>query len=349
MVIIGSDSHKATHTFVAVDGNGCQLAQKVVRATPAGHVEGLRWASQWPERHWALEDVRHVSRRLEADLLSAGEAVTRVPPKLMAGARKAARTPGKSDPIDALAVARAALREPGLPLARLEGPSRELRLLIDHREHLVAERTRHQNRLHWHLHELEPGYRIKPGTLDRYKTLNELGRLLDGHQAPVAEIARQLLDMIRALTVTIKELERTIAERVSKLAPALLTLYGCGALTAAKIVGEVAGIDRFRSRAAFAMHNGTAPIPASSGNTQRDRLNRGGNRQLNAAIYRIAITQLQRYQPAVDYIERRMAEKKTKPEAIRALKRRISDAVYIRLLNDERQRQVPVGQFLAAA
>jgi len=106
MVTIGSDSHKSTHTFVAADGNGRELGQKTVKATSEGHLEGLRWASKWAERRWALEDCRHLSRRLEADLLRAGETVVRVSPKLMAGARQGARTTGKSDPIDALAVAR---------------------------------------------------------------------------------------------------------------------------------------------------------------------------------------------------------------------------------------------------
>ncbi|MBJ7602324.1 MAG: transposase [Candidatus Dormibacteraeota bacterium] len=131
MVTLGSDSHKKTHTFVAVDGNGCQLDSRTVAATSAGHLQALRWAQQWPERRWALEDCRHLSRRLEADLLAAGEAVQRVPPKLMACARQGGRELGKSDPIDALAVARAALREPDLPVAQLDGPSREVKLLLD--------------------------------------------------------------------------------------------------------------------------------------------------------------------------------------------------------------------------
>jgi transposase len=267
----------------------------------------------------------------------------------MAGARREARTPGKSDPIDALAVARAVLREPDLPQAHLDEPSRELRLLVDHRENLVAQRTQHQNRLLWHLHELEPGYKIQSRTLDRFKTLNELERLLHGRPERPAKIAMQLLGMIRELTVVINKLEREITERVRKLAPELLSLYGCGALTAAKIVGEVAGVVRFRSRAAFAMHNGTAPIPASSGNSQHHRLNRGGNRQLNAAIHRIAITQLQRYQPAIEYAAKQQAAKKTRREAIRALKRRISDVVYTCLLLDARRGPVSAGYFQDAA
>ena len=120
------------------------------------------WARSWPERAFALEDCRHLTRRLEADLIRAGEAVMRVPPRLMAAARRTGRERGKSDPIDALAAARAALREPGLPLAQLDGETRKLRLLVDHREDLVGERTRIQSRLRWHLHELFPGLEIAP-------------------------------------------------------------------------------------------------------------------------------------------------------------------------------------------
>ena len=149
MVTLGSDSHKRTHTVVVIDDNGRQLAQKTLPATSTGHLDALQWASRWPERRWALEDCRQVSRRLEADLLVAGEVVVRVPPKLTVVTRKVARTTGKSDPIDALAVARAALREPNLPVARLDGPSRDVRLLLDHRDDLVGERTRIQNRLRW--------------------------------------------------------------------------------------------------------------------------------------------------------------------------------------------------------
>src|ERR1700691_1254655 len=132
-VVIGADAHKRTHTFVAADEMGRELASKTVAATTAGHMQALAWAASWPSRRWALEDCRHLTRTLESDLLRAGEEVCRVPTHLMACARRSARTPGKSDPIDALAVARAAWREPQLPVARLDGPSREIRLLVDHR------------------------------------------------------------------------------------------------------------------------------------------------------------------------------------------------------------------------
>src|SRR5687767_12244092 len=160
MVTLGIDAHKRTHTVVAVDHAGRQLGVKTTEATTTeSHLDLVRWADRFGgERLWAVEDCGHLSRRLERDLLSAGERIVRVPPKLMAHVRDSARTYGKSDPIDALAVASAAQREPDLPVAGLDGPDRELRLLVDHRESLVAERTRLICRLRWHLHELDPAW-----------------------------------------------------------------------------------------------------------------------------------------------------------------------------------------------
>lgn len=338
MVTIGTDSHKRTHTAVAVDGNGRALAERTVPATAAGHLELLRWAGRFAARSWALEDCRHLSRGLEGDLLRAGERVQRVPPKLMAGASRAARQPGKSDPIDATATARAALREPNLPVAQLDGHERELRLLTDHREDLVAERTAAISRLRWHLHELMPGCEPAPRSLDRRGVLDELDRRLAAVAGTVARLARTLLARIRELTDAITALERELADLVAPLAPSLLALSGCGALTAAKLVGETAGVGRFRSRAHYARHNGSAPVPVWSGNTTHHRLSRGGNRQLNVSLHRVAITQLRLPGPGRDYFGRRLAAGDTRREALRALKRRISDEVYRRLLADERAR-----------
>jgi transposase len=348
MVVLGSDSHKETHTVVAVDENGRQLGEVTVKATTEGHLRLLRWARSFEERTWALEDCRHLSRRLESDLLRAGERVLRVPPKLMAGARRSARTRGKSDPIDALAVGRAALREPDLPVAQLDGPERDVRLLIDHRDDLVAERTRIQNRLLWHLHELEPDWKAA-GSLGTFKGLDEAAGRLAGHDGTVAVIARELVDRCRDLTMRINELERQIGKLVTPMAPTLLAVRGCGLLTAAKLVGETAGITRFRSKDAYARHNGTAPIPVWSGNTERHRLNRGGNRQLNVALHRIAVTQLQRPGPARDYLERKQANGATKKEALRSLRRRLSDVVYRCLLEDHRAKQQPPAGLQRAA
>ncbi|TMG26783.1 MAG: IS110 family transposase, partial [Chloroflexi bacterium] len=189
MVTLGTDSHKQSHTVVAVDENGRQLGELRVAATPAGHREALGWARQWQKRRWAMENCRQLSRGLERDLLVAGEQVLQVSPKLMGRSRRSGRQLGKSDPIDAMAVARVALREPNLPVARLEGKSRELKLLVDHREDLVGERTRIQNRLLWHLHELEPGLQIAGGGLTRKVVLKEVKRRLEAHQGVVSEIA----------------------------------------------------------------------------------------------------------------------------------------------------------------
>jgi transposase len=275
-----------------------------------------------------------LSRRLERDLLGAGEQIVRVPPKLMAHARDSARTYGKSDPIGALAVARAALREPGLPAARLEGPERELRLLVDHREDLVAERTRAINRLRWHLHELDPAWDPRPRSLAARTNIAAVAAALAGMDGLVAQLAAGLAERIAALTAEANALQAEITTRVAVLAPSLLTLPGVAALTAAKIVAETAGADRFRSKDAYARHNGTAPLPAWSASPHRHRLSRTGNRQLNCAIHRIAITQKRCHPPAQAYLQRRTAAGDTRTEALRALKRRLSDIVYRTLLAD---------------
>lgn len=349
MIVIGIDSHKRTHTAVAADGNGRKVAEVTLATTTAGHLELVRWAARFGERRFALEDTRHLSRRLSADLLRAGEAVTRVPTRLMAGARRHGREQGKSDPIDALAVARAALANPDLPTATLEGEERELRLLVDHREDLVTERTRAQNRLRWHLHELDPGTEPGPRSLDRAVVLRALDERLAGVPGTVARIARELVGRIRDLTRTIDALELELTRLVREVAPTLLELPGCGPLSAAKLVGQVAGAGRFRSAAAFARHNGSAPLPVWSGNTERHRLSRKGDRQVNVVLHRIAITQMRLGDRGRAYYDHRRAEGDGKTEAIRALKRRISDEVYRRMRHDERLRATPRAALAAAA
>jgi transposase len=268
----------------------------------------------------------------------------------MAAERRADRERGKSDPIDALAVARAALREPRLPVARLDGTSRELKLLVDHREDLVRERTRLQARLRWHLHELFPGLAIPSRGLRRQCVVADLKLRLEGVEGTVARIARELLVDIAELTRRANELEREIARLVIEVAPTLLALPGCGVLSAAKIVGEAAGASRFKSKAAFARWNGTAPIPVWSGST-KFRLNRGGNRQVNAALHRIAVTQTRGIGPGRPYIDARISRGDSKKEALRMLRRRLSDEVFRRLLQDETAKeQVEImDEFRAAA
>lgn len=344
MIVIGIDPHKRTHTAVAVEqATGEILAERTVQARERGHGELLLWArSLAGERVFALEDCRHVSGRLERFLLARGERVVRVPPKLMAGARRGARTRGKSDAIDATAVARAYLREPDLPQAQLAGCEREIRLLADHREDLVGERTRMQNRLRWHLHDLDPSLEIPAGALDRYRWLERLEAWLSAREERSAQvqIACELVARCRELTQRINALERELAALLAGEAEELLELVGCGTLTAAKLVGEVAGIGRFPVETKLAKHTGTAPLPASSGEYQRHRLNRSGNRQLNCALHRIAVVQARMHPPARAYLERKQAEGKSRREALRCLKRHLARTVYRTLQRMEERKMM---------
>src|SRR5215203_6508275 len=291
MIVIGVDVHKHSLTAVAVDEAGRMLAEKTVTAADD---ELLVWASGLgSERLSALEDCRQLTRTLERQLLRAGEELVRVPPKLMAPERRAGRARGKSDPIDALAVARAALREPRLSRPRPdEQPFRELKLLVDHREDLVDERRRAQQRLRWHLHQLDPSSVVPLRRLDRPLHLDRVGRWLARREQEVqVGIARELVTRCRSLTRTILELDRELEQRTAQTAPALLELPGCGALTAAKLLAEIGPIERFNTDAQLARNGGVAPLQASSGRVRRHRLDRGGNRQLNCALHRIAVTQ----------------------------------------------------------
>ncbi len=318
MIVIGVDVHKQSLTVVAVDEAGRMLDEKTVAAVADGEL--LAWADRLGgERLWALEDCRQLTCWLERQLLVAGEELVRVPPKLMAPERRAGRARGKSDPIDALAVARAALREPGLSRPRPdEQPFRELKLLVDHRDDLVAERRRAQQRLRWHLHELDPTLQVPLGALDRAVWLDR--------------VARKLARLEQTIQVLIA---RDLQARTQTLAPRLLQLPGCGPLSAAKLLCEIGPIGRFRSDAQLARHAGVAPLDASSGKHQRHRLDRGGNRQLNCALHRIAITQGRVHPPARSYLQRKQAEGKSTREAVRLLKRYLARHLYRLLQNQE--------------
>jgi transposase len=275
-------------------------------------------------------------------LLTAGQQVVRVPSKLMAQARASARTRGKSDPIDALAVARAFLREPDLPIASHDEVSRELKLLVDRREDLVAQRTSTINRLLWRVHELDPERAPKPRSLDLAKHRNLLSQWLASQRGLVAELARdELADVIR-LTAAIDALAKRIGDRVGQVAPALLALPGCAELTAAKLIGEAAGVTRFKTEAAFARHAGVAPIPVWSGNTAgRMRMTRSGNRQINAALHRIAVTQIRLDGLGQTYYRKRIHAGDSKTEALRCLKRRLARVVFGHLHTDHHNRIQP--------
>src|SRR5919106_957767 len=284
MIVLGADTHKRSHTIAAVAApTGELVGEQTVPVGQRGFGALLRWARRLDdERVWALEDCRHVSGSLERFLIERGERVLRIPTHLTANARRSARQRGKSDPIDALGVARAALQEglESFPAAQLDGPELDLRLLVDHRERLVRHRVELNSTLLWHLHDLWPELKLPGGALFSKKWSAKIARrLARAQQTMRVRIARDELRRLRELT-----------ELVAQIAPQLLTEPGFGPLTAAKLVGEIAGAQRFATPAKLARAAGVAPIPASSGNTQRQRLDRGGNRQINAALHRVIVT-----------------------------------------------------------
>jgi transposase len=333
MIVIGTDTNKASHTAAGVNAaTGQVLADRTVRAKRRSFEDLLRWARRvGGERVWALEDCRHVSGALERFLLARGERVVRVAPKLTAEGRGSARERGKSDAIDAVAIARAAIRHgiETLPVAQLAGVELDIRLLVDHRERLVGSRTRLINDLRWHLHDLWPELEIPTGGLIAVHWPERLaGRLARAQQTARIRIARDELRRIRELTRTINALEQELAPLVAQAAPQLLAERGCGVLVAGKLVGEIAGIHRFATDSKLARISGSAPIPASSGTTIRYRLDRGGNRQINAALHRLALCKGLHDPDTAAYLARKQAEGKTHREAMRCLKRHLARRVW---------------------
>jgi transposase len=350
MMVFGVDPHKGSHTAVAADELGRKKAEKTVKARKEGYRELICWARDLAPggRKWAVEDVRHVASGLVRELLAAGEEVRFIPTRLMAESRSGGRERGKSDPIDALANARACLREDVfLPPARLNGRVLEVRRLADHRDDLVAERTRVTNRLRWLVHDLDPGLAPAPRALARNK-----GRVLleTGLRAlpPSAgqRIALSQLEDITRLSAQIAVLEGDLQALLGELCPELLAICGIGIVSAARILGETGDVRRFRSPAAYARHNGTAPIPVSSGRPDGpQRLNRGGNRQVNAAVHRAALTQARCHDGARALLERRAREiRETRKAALRVLKRHLSDIIYRALHADAWRLDQPAQQ-----
>ena len=349
MIVIGADTHKGSHALAAVDeGTGRVRGSREIKADDVGHLAAVRWARGLDEdRVWAIEDCRHVSRRLEQALLAAGERVVRVPPHRMGASRKGEREPGKSDEIDALAVARAVVKDgvEQFPVAYLDERAMEIRLLLDHRDDLVADRTRTVNRLRWHLLELcvELERSLKRGALNQGRVLDRVDRALRKLPAGArVRIAREQIVLLRSLNRQIDALHCELAELVKAHRPKLLAEQGCGAVTAAILIGHTAGVKEFRKHSSFGLQTGTAPIPCSSGKRTQHRLNRGGDRQLNHALHIIAITRAQRDPATKEYLARKQAEGKTTKGALRCLKRYLARRFY-RLLA-----QPPVDQEQAA-
>jgi transposase len=327
MAVIGIDTHKRTLAACAVDGLGSVIAERVFRCDPDGLVELARWARPLAgDGRVGVEGSASYGAAVARLLIAAGLEVREVPPHLSRHERGRTRRPGKSDPGDALAIARVTLRETGLPPVRLDDRTEALGLLVDAREELVQAQTRARNRLHAHLVVLVPGYGDTAARLVTGRQLDAIGALLGPLEGTRAELARSLLEDVRSLGARATALEQRIAGLVA--GHPVLRLPGVGVHTAAWLIAEAGDVERFASPAAFAMLAGVAPVPASSGESHRMRLNRGGNRRLNRALYTIALAQAWHHPPAKAYLARKRAAGMSWAEALRCLKHRIARPVF---------------------
>ena len=336
---IGVDAHSQVHVAAAVDSQGRVLAEYAA-GSAAVALDGLvDWVQSLPApRVVAVEGAKGYGRMLTQRLLTAGETVVDVATNLTAEGRGRSRRPGKDDEGDAVVIARVALREIDLPLMDAAHLDADLQLLVGARDQLVDEQARIRNRLHALLLGLTPGHRqvtgalINQAALRRARSLALKGRASD----PVrAKLALAAIRRLHGLSNEIKSMETDIAAAL-ELRPHqhLIAIPGVGPLVAAKILGETHDVRHFRSAAAFAAHAGAAPVPASSGNTHRHRLARGGNRQLNRALFTVAMVQARWHPEARDYLARKRSEGKTAAEARRCLKRHLAAVVYRAMLHD---------------
>ena len=320
MIVLGADTHKRSHTIAAVAAaTGELLGEKTVPVGSRGFGGAAGLGARARRRAGVGAGGLPACRGLLRALPDRPRRARAAGPDQADGRRRAAagRERGKSDSIDAIAVARAALREGLDSSGRAARRARaRLRLLVDHRERLVGQRVGLNNTLQWHLHDLWPELTLPGGALFSVKWSTRIGRrLARAEQTMRVRIARDELRRLRELTQTIKALEAEIAQLVAQIAPQLLAEPGFGPLTAAKLVGEIAGAGRFATDAKLARAAGLAPIPVSSGKTNRHRLDRGGNRQINAAIHRVAVTRARCHPETRDYIARKTLRRQDQPRS----------------------------------
>ena len=337
MLVIGVDSHKSSLALCVVDELGRAIAARTVANSPKGHAAALAWICEVAdgERCFGVEATGGFAYAFSVLLDTQGERVFDVPPNQTDRERGRQTTRAKSDEKDALAIARIALRERERLVPLAHNPlARDLRMLCTYRRQLRQARTRTANRLHADLVQLEPGYETRVPALDIPKQLAACARLLAKRAGVQGELARLRLADLRRIDREMRTLEKRLRALVPATGTTLTEIHGVGTLVAAQIIGEVRSVERFATPSRFARHNGTAPIPASSGRSTKYRLNRGNNRRLNHAIHVIALTQARNDPRAQAFLASRRAEGKTSREAMRALKRRLSDVVYRQLAAD---------------
>ena len=335
-VIIGVDPHKATHTAVAIRDDEEALDQITVRATSKQAEQLRKWAAPLGEVTWAIESAGGLGYLLAQQLVDAGEQVLDVPPTLAARIRTLdSRQSNKNDSNDARSVAIAALRAPGLRAVQPANHTEIMRLLAKRNHDLGRLRTKIVCRLHASLADLQPG------GIAKELIASDAVALLSGFEpsTPVEhirlELATELLGDVQRLDQQLKESRRRIKTAVQASKTSLTDLYGVGPILACALIGWTGDIHRFKSRDQFAAYNGTAPIERSSGGRVVHRLSRRGNRHLNHSIHMVAICQIrQKDTEGRAYFDKKVAEGKTKLEALRSLKRQVSNAVYRQLLID---------------
>lgn len=335
-VIIGIDPHKASHMAVAIDDDEQSLGVFEVAADRRQTPRLLAWAELLSsERTWAIESAGGLGKLLSQELVAAGEHVVDVPPTLSARVRLLGSSKTtKNDRHDALSTAVAGLRHCGLRTVRRDGHTTVLRLLVGRYDDLVAARTQAACRLHASLRELVAGGAPRRLSADRAAKLLRTVRPVGPVEGERKRLALELLGDVRRLDRALVAIKARVAAAVAASNTALVEVHGVGPIVAGLILAHVGDPNRFATRARFAAYNGTAPIEASSGPRVRHRLNPRGNRKLNHAIHLIAVTQTAHDTPGRVYYDRKLAEGKTKKEALRALKRRISDAVWRQLQLD---------------
>ena len=337
-VIIGVDPHKLSATVEAVDDRERVLAQGRFGTDRDGYRQMLATARRWSDRVWAVEGCNGIGRHLAQRLVADGEHVVDVPAKLSARARVFSTGHGrKTDATDAHAIAVVAVRTPGLNQVVVDDELVALRLLADRRDELAGARTRAVSRLHRLLLELIPGGAPRFLSALQAKALLATVRPRDVAGRTRRRLAAELLADIVRLDRQLKDSDQQLRAAVEATGSGLRDLYGIGPVGAARILGDVGDVARFATKAHFASWTGTAPIDASSGQQQRHRLSRAGNRRLNRVLHIMAIVQIRHDTEGRAYYRRKLAAGKTPMEALRCLKRRLSDAVYRQLTADADQ------------